>query len=92
VETCQSHGAAAVHWGALNRTERTEIAEYVPVSLNHLQQNVFARMGKSGGKALDAELAALGVLPSENAKTLFFDTVRTVILPRLKELGLPLRA
>jgi hypothetical protein len=73
------------HLPSLGRRARARMSRYLGVALAHLVDHELAHLPL---QAPPSEGAALGLCNGADARELFFDTVETVILPRLAALGL----
>ena len=86
-------GHARFGWELLDRllptltaSEHAELAAYVPHALAHLEAHELLHLPV--GSEPPAEGAAFGVCSGRAARSLFFDTVETVIVPELGKRGL----
>lgn len=85
------HGRFGWRWLAehlpwLSRASKRRLCAWLPAALAHVEAHEIAHLRP--GQPLDGG-AELGLCDAEAAQALFYDTVRTVILPRLEALGLP---
>ncbi|MEY3015625.1 MAG: hypothetical protein RIT45_4360 [Pseudomonadota bacterium] len=70
--------------------ERARLGAYLEVAFRHLLAHELAHLPM--GAAPSEAAVAVGVCDPEEARSLFFDTVEEVVVPRLEQLGLPGRA
>lgn len=80
-------------WPHLDDPEKRRTELYIPPALAHLERRMLEQMPLASPEAIrdetwNAELRALGVLPSHEARELFFETKRDVIVPQLRAHGL----
>ncbi|MFN3202940.1 MAG: ferritin-like domain-containing protein [Bradymonadia bacterium] len=85
------HGRFGWRWLAehlpwMSAESRARLGEWLPMALRHLEAYEVAHL-QPGPSLTDGHM--LGLCDGEAAQALFYDTVRTVILPRLEALGLP---
>lgn len=71
---------------ALDDDERAAVARYLPLAFGHLEAYELAHIPLA---SWPAEAVAYGLCDGGDARTLFFETVTEVIIPRLEALGLP---
>jgi hypothetical protein len=71
----------------LDARERDAVAGYLPVALGHLEAHELAHLPAE--RRWPAEGRAFGLCDGPDARALFEDTVREVIVPGLEGLGLP---
>ena len=69
--------------GSLTAAERNALNAYIPVALAHLHEHEMAHLPDHGGLAHGAPL---GLCSGRDARVLFLDTVREVIIPGLARL------
>lgn len=74
----------------LTRDARARLGAYLSVAFAHLEEHELAHLPLEA--APPPEAAALGLCNGRDARALFFDTVREVIIPALEALELPAAA
>lgn len=70
----------------LDADARARLDDYLVVALDHLEDHELANLAT--GTGYGPEGAALGLCSGEDARAIFYATVREVIVPRLREHGL----
>ena len=74
---------------SLDRDARVRLSKYLVVALAHLKKHELGHLPLQSSPP--AEGAALGLCSGHDARTLFYETIDAVILPRLEDLGLAAR-
>lgn len=77
----------AEHAPSLDDATRARLGRYLRVAFAHLEAHELAHLPASADPPLEGR--ALGLCSGADARTLFYDAVREVIVARLEELGLP---
>ena len=72
---------------ALDDAARARLGDYLSLAFAHLESHELSHLPREA--APPPEAAALGLCHGADARALFFDTVREVIVPGLEALGLP---
>jgi len=72
---------------SLDAAARARLGDYLAVALAHLERHEIAHI--RGSTAFPREGVALGLCDGGEARSLFYETVREVIVPRLEARGLP---
>lgn len=72
---------------SLDGDARARLGAYLALAFAHLESHELAHLPQ--GATPPPETAALGLCNGADARALFFDTVREVIVPALETLGLP---
>lgn len=75
---------------SLDAAARARIAQYLPVAFGYLEasENTFLPIGHDRSKELSLQREALGLCEGEEARSLFVETVETVVVPKLEAMGL----
>lgn len=71
----------------LDPEARARLGAYLSLAFAHLESHELAHLPR--GATPPPEAAALGLCQGDDARALFFDSVREVIVPALEALGLP---